>query len=42
MEDMREFLHYFFQDVQQVKNVPEPEEESAEEQDAYQGNQITQ
>ena len=41
MEDMREFLHYFFQDVQQVKNVPEPEEESAEEQDAYQGNQIT-
>ena len=41
MEDMRQWLNYFFQDVQQVENVPELGEE-AEEQNVNGGVYITQ
>ena len=42
MEDMREFLHYFFEDAQQIENVPEPDEELTAGQDTGQGAIITQ
>ena len=42
MEDMREFLHYFFEDAQQIENVPEPDEELTAGQDTGQGANITQ
>ena len=42
MEDMRQWLNYFFQDVQQVENVPELGEEEAEEQNVNGGVYITQ
>ena len=41
MEDMRQWLNYFFQDVQQVENVPELGEEEAEEQNVNGGVYIT-
>lgn len=37
MEDMRQWLNYFFQDVQQVENVPKLGEEAAEEQNVNEG-----
>lgn len=42
LESMREWLNYFFEDVQQVENAPEPETQPTEEQDADQGINITQ
>lgn len=42
MEDMRQWLNYFFQDVQQVENVPKLGEEAAEEQNVNEGIYITQ
>lgn len=39
MESMREWLHYFFEDVQQIANAPEPE---TEEQSDAQGFDIQQ
>ena len=41
-EDMHKWLNYFFQDVQQIENVPEPGEEAAEEQNVNGGIYITQ